>query len=129
MEREEQAFELPRSLYKELKAMNREQMQKVLADIYDTEEIIRVATEVLNEGIDLKGYFIYGFPQETENDFKMTYDLAIKLKEISNKTVGNFRTSVFQFRPYHGTKLYNEIVESTGIIHEAKMNYEVSRYG
>lgn len=28
------AFELPRSLYKELKAMNREQMQNVLTDIY-----------------------------------------------------------------------------------------------
>ena len=35
MEKEEQGFELPRSMYKELKAMNREQMQKVLADIYD----------------------------------------------------------------------------------------------
>lgn len=30
----EKAFELPRSLYKELKAMNREQMQNVLTDIY-----------------------------------------------------------------------------------------------
>ena len=27
MEKEEQGFELPRSMYKELKAMNREQMQ------------------------------------------------------------------------------------------------------
>ena len=30
----EKSFELPRSLYKELKAMNREQMQNVLTDIY-----------------------------------------------------------------------------------------------
>lgn len=30
----EKGFELPRSLYKELKAMNREQMQTVLTDIY-----------------------------------------------------------------------------------------------
>lgn len=30
----EKGFELPRSLYKELKAMNREQMQNVLTDIY-----------------------------------------------------------------------------------------------
>ena len=30
----ENHFELPRSLYKELKAMNREQMQTVLTDIY-----------------------------------------------------------------------------------------------
>lgn len=30
----EKDFELPRSLYKELKAMNREQLQNVLTDIY-----------------------------------------------------------------------------------------------
>ena len=31
---EEKGFELPRSLYKELKKMSREQMQNVLTDIY-----------------------------------------------------------------------------------------------
>ena len=34
MENEQKTVELTRSLYKELKAMNREQMQKVLTNIY-----------------------------------------------------------------------------------------------
>ena len=82
----------------------------------------------MDNGIDLKGYFIYGFPNETEEDFNKTYNLANMLKEISNKTKGNFRTSVFQFRPYQGTQLYNEIMQNTGIIHECKINQEISRF-
>lgn len=39
-----------------------------------------------------------------------------------------FRTSVFQFRPYHGTQLYNEIVKSTGIIHECEFNQSISKF-
>ena len=35
MEKEQKTVELTRALYKELKAMNREQMQKVLTDIYN----------------------------------------------------------------------------------------------
>lgn len=91
-----------------------------------TEEIIRVSTEILSNGIDLKGYFIYGFPQETEDDYKKTYSLAKELKEISDRLEGNFRTSVFQFRPYQGTQLYNEIIASMGIIHNCKINQEIS---
>ena len=37
-----------------------------------------------------------------------TYKLACELRNISEKCEGTFRPSVFQFRPYHGTKLYNE---------------------
>ena len=92
------------------------------------DEILTVATEILRNGIDLKGYFIYGFPQETEDDYKRTFNLAQKLKEIADMSEGNFRTSVFQFRPYQGTKLYSEIIESTGIIHECKVNQEISRF-
>lgn len=73
------------------------------------QEILEVASAILKNNIDLKGYFIYGFPDETEEDFKETYDLALRIKEISMKTGGQFRTSVFQFRPYHGTELYFEI--------------------
>ena len=46
----EKAFELPRSLYKELKAMNREQMQNVLTDIYrQGAEIVETASVDLDE--------------------------------------------------------------------------------
>ena len=75
------------------------------------EEILAVSEQVLKCGIDLKGYFILGFPNETEYDFKQTLGLATQINRISERTLGNFRASVFQFRPYHGTKLYNELIE------------------
>ncbi len=105
-----------------------ERVRKRINKSGTTEDIINVATKILDNGIDLKGYFIYGFPHETEEDFNKTYNLANMLKEISNKTKGNFRTSVFQFRPYQGTQLYNEIMQNTGIIHECKINQEISRF-
>lgn len=54
--------------------------------------------------------------------------MASKLKEISLNTKGAFRTSVFQFRPYHGTQLFNEILEKTGIIHECEFNKSISQF-
>lgn len=105
-----------------------EKIRKKINKLGSKDDIIKVATEILRVGIDLKGYFIYGFPQETEEDYKETYDLARTLKDISNASSGNFRTSVFQFRPYQGTQLYNEITASTGIIHEARVNREISRF-
>ena len=92
------------------------------------DDIVRVSKEILQNGIDLKGYFIYGFPKETKEDFQKTFELASKLKEISLKTPGEFRTSVFQFRPYHGTQLYNEIVEEKGIIHGCRFNEAISHF-
>lgn len=86
------------------------------------EDILKVSQKILEVGIDLKGYFIYGFPEETEEDFKKTLELAKKIKEISLKTSGQFRTSVFQFRPYHGTQLYNEIIKIRGSIPKCKIN-------
>ena len=86
------------------------------------EDVLKVAKKILENGIDLKGYFIYGFPEETEEDFEMTFKLAKKIKEISLKTSGKFRTSVFQFRPYHGTQLYDEIVKLRGSIPECEVN-------
>ena len=52
----------------------------------------------------------------------MTFELAKGIKEISLKTLGKFRTSVFQFRPYHGTQLYDEIIKIRGSIPECKIN-------
>lgn len=103
-----------------------ESVRKRINKLGEPEEIVRITTEILKNGIDLKGYFIYGFPKETKEDFEKTYELAFKLKEISSNTPGKFRTSVFQFRPYHGTQLYNEIMKDTGIIHECEFNHSIS---
>ena len=95
-------------------------IRKRINKLGSPEDVLRVSREILRCGIDLKGYFIYGFPSETKEDFRKTYDLAASIKEISLHTPGNFRASVFQFRPYHGTQLYREILHSTGILHSCE---------
>lgn len=50
------------------------------------------------------------------------------MKDISYKTKGKFRSSVFQFRPYHGTQLYREIKQKNGIIHGCKFNQAISQF-
>ena len=105
-----------------------ESVRRKINKLGTIDDIITVSKAILESGIDLKGSFIYGFPGETKEDFQKTYELASKIKEISTNTTGTFRTSVFQFRPYHGTQLYNEIVKSTGIIHECEFNQSISKF-
>lgn len=86
-------------------------IRKRINKLGDISSVIAVIRELLINGIDVKGYFMYGFPDETKEDMEETYKLACKLRNISEKCEGTFRPSVFQFRPYHGTRLYNEILE------------------
>lgn len=79
-------------------------------------------------GINIKSYFIYGFPYETEEDFKATFDLACQIKNLSKDLETRFRVSVFQFRPYHGTKLYNMILAKDGFIKPIEANKELSEH-
>ncbi len=89
-------------------------------------QVINVITQVLKSGIDVKAYLMYGFPDETYCEAKETFALAENLKRISQSTAGNFRTSVFQFRPYHGTKLYDEIVRSGKEIGNVMQNKQLN---
>ncbi len=91
-------------------------IRKRINKLGEIDDVIKVAEAILANGIDLKGYFMYGFPKETKADFEATYKLAQNIVRISRDTKGKFRTSVFQFRPYHGTQLYNEILEENGSI-------------
>lgn len=86
-------------------------IRKRINKLGDISSVISVIRELLIHGIDVKGYFMYGFPDETKEDMEETYKLACELRNISEKCEGTFRPSVFQFRPYHGTRLYNEILE------------------
>ncbi len=85
---------------------------KILGEIKKTKNvdtIIANLTKIFKAGINMKGYFIYGFPNETAEDMEMTYQLAVKLKELSISFGVSFRTSVFQYRPYHGTQIYHDL--------------------
>lgn len=68
------------------------------------------------------------YQKKQKNIFKKIDELASKIKEISLKIPGIFRASVFQFRSYHGTQLYNEIVKSTGVIHGYEFNKTISQF-
>ena len=92
---------------------------KILKKIHKTRNIQLIKENLIKLfkiGISVKGYFVYGFPDETEKDFEMTYELANFLKHQSLKYGTSFRTSVFQFRPYHGTELYRFIEKNKGSI-------------
>ena len=85
---------------------------KILEEINKTKDvptIIENLTKVFRAGINMKGYFIYGFPEETEEEMEQTYQLALKLKCLAKGHGVNFRTSVFQYRPYHSTQIYHEL--------------------
>ncbi len=89
---------------------------KILSQIKKTKNldtIINNISKAFKAGINIKGYFIYGFPDETIEDMEMTYILAKTLKNIALENNVNFRTSVFQYRPYHATQIYHEL-ESAG---------------
>lgn len=104
------------------------EIRKQINKLGSVEDIINVSRTIMENGIDLKGYFIYGFPKETKDHFQSTYELACRLKRISEKTAGTFRPSVFQFRPYHGTQLYNEILSEGGLIRGCTFNDTISQF-
>jgi radical SAM superfamily enzyme YgiQ (UPF0313 family) len=108
---------------------------RILNKIHKTDDIslIRKSIErVLCAGINVKGYFICGFPNETEDDLQKTIDLAATLTEYNKKYSSKFRNSTFQFRPYYGTELHDEIISNLGIprdtiLNEIKISEELNK--
>jgi radical SAM superfamily enzyme YgiQ (UPF0313 family) len=91
---------------------------KMIHKTSDTTLIKRTVERLFRVGINVKGYFIFGFETETIEDMQMSFDLAAQLKDLSLRNHANFRVSVFQFRPYHGTELYHELTMKGGSIDE-----------
>jgi anaerobic magnesium-protoporphyrin IX monomethyl ester cyclase len=90
----------------------------ILNKIHKTDNIdliISTIKRVINAGISVKGYFICGFPYETEEDLCRTLSLATLLTDYSKLHKAKFRNSTFQFRPYYGTELYDEIIVNNSI--------------
>lgn len=105
-----------------------ERIRKSINKLGTIDQIFNTIYKILDAGINVKGYFIYGFPGENIEDFNKTYDLAKKLKKFSYELSGDFRCSVFQFRPYHGTELYSKIIERYGKIEEFYLNNEINKF-
>lgn len=105
-------LELKNSWCEELSIWIESWNENILNNINKTDDLdeIKITIEkIFNSWIWVKWYFIFWFPWETEKEFQDTYDLAkfLKLKSIEKWVI--FRLSVFQFRPYHWTKLYNDL--------------------
>lgn len=99
---------------------------KMIHKTSDVDLIKRTTERLFRANIGVKGYFIFGFETETIEDMQMSYDLAAWLKDSSAKIGVNFRTSVFQFRPYHGTELYHDLILKGKIIDEVEYYDDLS---
>lgn len=84
-------------------------IRKMIHKAGTIEEVVEVIKQVLDSGINVKGYVMYGILNETEEDALKTFAVVNELIEYSKNSRGKFRASAFQFRPYHGTELYNKI--------------------
>ncbi|MFE9454040.1 B12-binding domain-containing radical SAM protein [Streptomyces sp. NPDC006739] len=80
----------------------------------DAEMTERVARRLVAHGIGVKGYFILGFPGETQTDLDATVGHIRNLWAISDQHPGDVRASVFEFRPYPGTPVWKTLTEQAG---------------
>ncbi|MDD3740588.1 MAG: radical SAM protein [Bacteroidales bacterium] len=80
--------------------------------------VLENISRIFESGIKVKGYFIYGFPDESLEDMEQTYQLAKEIKDLSIKYNVGFRASVFQFRLYHGTEIFKSLLQNGKITNE-----------
>lgn len=105
--------------------------KEVLKSIHKISDVSKIEIQInrlFASQINVKAYFIYGFPNETEEQMGHTLKLAENLANLAHRNGAKFRTSVFQFRPYHGTQLYHEIFGSNAnhSIAEATLDQKMS---
>ncbi|MBO0802115.1 MAG: B12-binding domain-containing radical SAM protein [Nocardiopsaceae bacterium] len=72
-----------------------------------------VVRRLTSRGINVKGYFILGFPSETKDEIDATVRLIRDLWDIADPMPGRFRASAFEYRPYPGTPDWDRLL-STG---------------
>lgn len=72
-----------------------------------TKDIIKAVTLLNNSGIMASGSIVFGLPTETEEEYKATMKLIVKLLEINN----NLAFTCGWFLPYPGTGLYEKAKE------------------
>ncbi|MFJ2566561.1 B12-binding domain-containing radical SAM protein [Streptomyces sp. NPDC087568] len=71
----------------------------------------RVARRLVTHGIGVKGYFILGFPGESLEDLNATVQHVRNLWAIADQHPGDIRASVFEFRPYPGTPVWQTLIK------------------
>jgi len=74
------------------------------------EMTLQVTRRLTERGINIKGYFILGFPTETRRELDATVRHVRDLWDVAEGRPGRFRASVFEFRPYPGTPEWHRLV-------------------
>ncbi|MGI8308779.1 B12-binding domain-containing radical SAM protein [Saccharopolyspora hattusasensis] len=82
--------------------------------------VVRRLTE---RGINVKGYFILGFPGETEAEITDTVQLVHQLWDLTDSLPGRFRASAFEYRPYPGTPDWARLMKSGRYTAAQLLNY------
>ncbi|MET8848561.1 radical SAM protein [Amycolatopsis sp. NPDC004625] len=82
-----------------------------------------VVRRLAERGINVKGYFILGFPTETCAEIDDTVRLVHDLWDITDRLPGRFRASAFEYRPYPGTPDWAELMRSGKYTAEQLLNY------
>jgi radical SAM superfamily enzyme YgiQ (UPF0313 family) len=90
-----------------------------------TPDMTRKAVHALtSRGINVKGYFILGFPTETQNEVEETVQLIRDLWSIADHQPGTFRCSAFEFRPYPGTPEWHRLLATGRYQEDELLHYE-----
>ncbi|MYY11076.1 radical SAM protein [Streptomyces sp. SID4919] len=71
---------------------------------------LRVAERLMRRGVNVKGYFILGYPGEEPEDLTATLDHVQRLWELADRLPGGFRASAFEFRPYPGSPVWDKLL-------------------
>jgi radical SAM superfamily enzyme YgiQ (UPF0313 family) len=82
-----------------------------------------VVRRLAERGINVKGYFILGFPTETRDEIDATVSLVHRLWEITDRLPGRFRASAFEYRPYPGTPDWHRLMATGQYTAEKLLNY------
>lgn len=85
-----------------------------------THAVVRRLTQ---RGINVKGYFILGFPTETETEIDSTVQLVRDLWTETDRQLGHFRASVFEYRPYPGTPDWHRLMATGRYTADQLLNY------
>src|SRR5690606_6277138 len=100
-----------------------ERMLKLIDKRIDPSMTHSVVRRLTERGIGVKGYFILGFPTETEAEIDQTVRLVHELWEIADGQPGSFRASAFEYRPYPGTPDWERLMKTGTYTPEQLLNY------
>ncbi len=90
-----------------------DEMLKRIHKMVTVPQVIDAARKLARFGIQMKGFFIMGFPGETESQIRETRDLIYRLKNA-----GMTKLSLFQFKPYPGTEDFERLQKSNPAVLE-----------